>query len=187
MVNVRVSRFSTINVASSTYSVPSRLIGLGIRDYIYPTEINLYYGNSCVYKMPKLPPKSISINYRHIISHLIRKPGAFANYQYQEHLFPRSVFRKAYDALIKVSPSCGHIDYIKVLHLAAITNEGEVCAAIEILLESNELPSFKAVKDLLDLKIGSMPKVEVNRADLKQYDQLIQEPGLLEVHNAIIH
>ena len=30
------------------------------------------------------------IDYRHIIDWLVRKPGAFANYRYRDHLFPSS-------------------------------------------------------------------------------------------------
>jgi hypothetical protein len=36
------------------------------------------------------------IGYYHIIDWLVRKPGAFANYRYREHLFPSSRFRMAY-------------------------------------------------------------------------------------------
>jgi hypothetical protein len=40
-----------------------------------------------------------SRNRRSIIHSLVRKPGAFAGYIYREELFPRSVFRQAYDRL----------------------------------------------------------------------------------------
>ena len=30
-----------------------------------------------------------AINYRHVIDSLVRKPGAFENYQYHEEMFPR--------------------------------------------------------------------------------------------------
>lgn len=187
MVTVRVSCFSTVKVAKSTYSVPSRLIGVNVRAYIYPAEIKLHYGDSCVHAMPKLPPKSVNINYRHVISRLVRKPGAFANYQYREHLFPRLIFRKAYDALVELSPSRGHVDYLKLLHLAAITNEMEVCLALELLLESSTPPKLEQVKNLLDLKNGSIPSIKVNAPDLQQYDCLLQRTGLVEVSNASIH
>src|ERR1044071_2583238 len=42
--------------------------------------------------------------YRHIIEWLVRKPGAFENYRYQEDLFPTSRFRMAYDALKETTP-----------------------------------------------------------------------------------
>ena len=38
-----------------------------------------------------------AINYRHVIDSLVRKPGAFENYQYREDMFPTSHFRMAYD------------------------------------------------------------------------------------------
>ena len=42
-----------------------------------------------------------AINYRHVIDSLVRKPGAFENYQYREDMFPTSHFRIAYDGLCR--------------------------------------------------------------------------------------
>jgi len=39
------------------------------------------------------------------IEWLMRKPGAFENYRYQEDLFPTSRFRMAYDALKETTPT----------------------------------------------------------------------------------
>ena len=44
-----------------------------------------------------------AINYRHVIDSLVRKPGAFENYQYREDMFPTSHFRMAYDWLCQRS------------------------------------------------------------------------------------
>jgi hypothetical protein len=44
---------------------------------------------------------------------------AFANYRYQEDLFPTGRFRMAYDALRKATPSRSSKEYLKILKLAA--------------------------------------------------------------------
>jgi hypothetical protein len=50
--------------------------------------------------MPRIVGKNqAAINYRHIIDSLVRKPGAFASYQYREEMFPTSGFRMAWDSL----------------------------------------------------------------------------------------
>ena len=55
--------------------------------------------------MPKLVSgQSYAINYRHIITQLIRKPGAFEDYKYRDCLFPRVIFRKTYDAYKRLYP-----------------------------------------------------------------------------------
>ena len=48
-----------------------------------------------------------TINYRHVIDWLVRKPGAFENYRYREDLFPTSRFRMAYDALRETHAGAG--------------------------------------------------------------------------------
>jgi len=183
IISARVSPSSAIQVLGSTYSVPSRLISLLLRVYVYPQEIRLHYGDKCILVMQKMPPHSVKINYRHIIGHLLRKPGAFAHYQYREHLYPRLVFRQAYDALVS-SSSQGHKHYLEVLHLAAITNEGEVAAALELLLESKQLPIVKKVKELVESVSSPLPTVKVNQINLKEYDQLIKR---VEVSDAVMH
>jgi hypothetical protein len=46
----------------------------------------------------------VDYHYRHIIDWLVRKPGAFANYRYREHLLSSSQFRRVYDLLKSVAP-----------------------------------------------------------------------------------
>ena len=94
-----VTSFSTISVDKVVYSVPSRLIGKKVKTLLYPEVVRVFFGDASVAEMPRLAPGSKKINYRHVIGHLLRKPGAFANYQYREELFPSVVFRQAYDAL----------------------------------------------------------------------------------------
>src|SRR5258708_33980708 len=75
------------------------------------------------------------IVYRHIIEWLVRKPGAFENYRYQEDLFPTSRFRMAYDALKETTPSRSSKEYLKILKLAAEAGEVRVDEALVERLE----------------------------------------------------
>ena len=113
-----------------------------------------------------------SIDYRHIIDSLIRKPGAFANYQYREALFPRLCFRRAYDALISNSKTCGTKQYLEVLQLAKMNGEHHVSVGLELLLEQNIVPLPEKIKSLLDLPVA-IPIIKINQPQLKVYDQLL--------------
>lgn len=174
-INPKVTPFSTIQVMKGTYSVPSRLIGIDLKVYVYPKVVDIYYGNKKILSVTRLlNDQGENINYRHVVSHLLRKPGAFKNYLYREHLFPRLIFRKTYDVLLEKTPSKSSKHYLEILHLAAIGNEGDVAAALELLLEDKKLPVSKNVKALLDMIEPKPPVVEVMEPNLNQYDQLVK-------------
>ncbi len=171
---VTVNPISTILVYKGVYSVPSRLVGYTLTADIYQKHIELRYGRRLIQTMERLPhDEGASINYRHIIGRLLRKPGAFAHYQYRECLFPRLIFRKAYDALVAESPSHGHKHYLQILHLAAIGNENEVACALEMLDEAREAPLPDRVKDLLDVPRLTVPPVQITEPNLALYDGLL--------------
>jgi hypothetical protein len=176
IIEVTVTKSSTIRIDQVTYSVPSRLIGYNLRAYIYQGEIKLYYGMQLICKMPKADKSKINavINYRHIIAGLVRKPGAFANYHYRDHLFPTIHFRNAYDKLIKSHPVNGTKHYLEILHLAAVNNESEVEAAIAALMESRITPTIEKIKNLLYIKSQGKAVVHVDQPIVEQYDSLLE-------------
>ncbi len=74
---LRVSKSSTIHVRANTYSVPSRLIGRQVDVRIGAETIAVTYQGHPIQTMPRLVGKqAASINYRHVIDSLVRKPGA---------------------------------------------------------------------------------------------------------------
>ena len=90
---VRVHASSTIRVKRNTYSVPSRLIGYKVDVMIDADFIEVWYGGAQVQSMPRIVGAGKhAVNYRHVIDSLVRKPGAFENYQYREDMFPTSHF-----------------------------------------------------------------------------------------------
>ena len=61
--------------------------------------------------------------------------------------------------------------YVRVLHLAATTSEGEVETALTLLLENGQSPTFDAVRDLV--RIPQVPVLGQVTVDLDAYDQLL--------------
>ncbi len=114
---VSVSRFSTIQVLGKRYSVPSRLIGTTVLARMHAETVEVYVGTQQVLTLPRLQGAAThTVNYRHVIWSLVRKPGAFAHYRYREDLFPTLAFRQAYDALYKHQPQHADRHYVRVLH-----------------------------------------------------------------------
>ena len=96
----RVRKWSTIQAAGRTYTVPSRLIGKEVQIRLYAEHLEVYYKGSLIERMERVKgEKEARVDYRHVIGSLVRKPGAFARYRFREQMFPTMTFRLAYDAL----------------------------------------------------------------------------------------
>ena len=177
MTGVRVSPSCTINVRTNTYSVPSRLIGHRVDVRIGAEQLEVLYQGISVQVMPRLTGKNnASINYRHIIDSLVRKPGAFAAYRYRDELFPTTNFRIAYDLLHSArSEKEADRQYLKILDLAAKESQDAVADALRHLIASSEAIDFNRVNELvLDAsRIPAPTEVDVPAPDLAEFDFLI--------------
>ncbi len=174
-LRVSVSRFSTIQVLGNTYSVPSRLIGTRLLVRVHAESVEGYIGTSRTLVLPRLVGKQQQrIDYRHLIWSLVRKPGAFAAYRYRDELFPTTLFRQAYDRLVKETPKRADQEYVRLLHLAASTAESEVETALALLLEADRVPTPSAVRELVGLISPSpVPHIPIPTLDLSPYDRLL--------------
>ncbi len=176
--NIKVGPSSTIRVNHNVYSVDSRLIGEGIQARLYMERVEIWYGQKMVDTLPRQRGEGKhTINYRHIIDSLIRKPGAFKNYRYRDALFPTSRFRIAYDSLKKRYTSKSAVKrYLDILYLAAKESETAVDNALRILIEKNIDICKTQVQELIQsiepvFKTGDILIPEV---DLRCYDQLLE-------------
>ncbi len=178
-VQVRVGRFSTIQVLRNTSSVPARLIGATVLVRVRAETLELYRGTARLLTLPRLLGHGRHrIDYRHVIWSLVRKPGAFANYRYHDDLFPTVTFRRAYDALAAGRPERADREYVRVLHLAASTSEAEVEAALALLLEQRAAPTLDAVRELVRLPgPAAVPELTATPLDLGVYDRLLGGEG----------
>lgn len=178
-LRLTVTSSSTITVLRNTYSVPSRLIGTLLTVRVRADVLELYVGTNRVLMLERLHGRQQQcINYRHIISSLVRKPGAFANYRYRDELFPSLIFRRAYDRLVSQQPSRADKEYVGVLHLAATTSEGDVEAALSLLLDLDQTPTLAATRGLVQPpRPRDLPVLTEPTLDLAAYDQLLSTRG----------
>lgn len=176
-LRVAVSPFSTIRVLHNTYSLPSRLIGATVTVRVRAETLEVYYGTAHLLALPRLLGRhQHRIDYRHVSWSLVRKPGAFAHYRYQDDIFPTLTFRRAYDALQQTSPQRADREYVRLLHLAASTCEADVEAALTLLLEQRATPTFDAVRELVLVQAATahrVPQLTPAVLDLAVYDRLL--------------
>jgi len=175
-ITTLVSCYSTARVKNCAYSVPSRLIGATLDARVSEAEVSFHYRGETVVIYPRSHGQEPRIDYRHVIDSLIRKPGAFARYLYREELFPRPVFRQAYDRLHAADESKASLSYLRVLQLAAAQGEDRVAGALGALLRLGELP----LADVLELQLRDpVPVAATTLAafapELASYDALLTE------------
>jgi hypothetical protein len=169
-----VRSWSTIHFNKHTYSVPARLIGCEVDVKQFPNVVEVWYRRKLTATMPRLRGEhQHSIDYRHVIWSLVRKPGAFARYRYREELFPKMVFRQAYDALREACGERADVEYVRILHLAASTMQETVEKVLEDLLARNERPDFAKVKAQIAPETTTIPVIRIPVPDLTIYDRLL--------------
>ncbi len=171
----RVRRWSTIQVAGRSYSVPSRLIGREVQIRLYSDHVEVYYKGHFVERMERVRGDGeVNVNYRHVINSLVRKPGAFARYRFREQLFPTLRFRLAYDALRQWRGERADVEYVRILHLASTTMEANVDSALSLLLETGQPFDYAEVRELAEPKVPQAPVLVLSgKPDLKIYDRLL--------------
>jgi hypothetical protein len=127
--------------------------------------------------MPRITgDKTHSINYRHIIGWLIRKPGAFRRYRYREDLFPSVLFRWAYDTLCSAcSERVAAMEYLRILQKAAHTMECRVAEALKNIQSQGIIPRWKTVMEFLPADKIELPSLAPLKVNLGDYDLLIPD------------
>jgi hypothetical protein len=178
-LNVRVGQNGILRVGSNGYSVPSRLKGKRVTVRIYEWHIEVWYANQRIESMPRVPgAHHYQINYRHVIDSLLRKPGGFRNYRYRADLFPREVFRKAWDVLNQhLPPRRADLTYLRILKQAALGLESEIAQALCLLLEQDQdqiLWDENTITELTGVTTTSqcIPVLVLPPVNLSLYDQL---------------
>lgn len=161
------------------YSVPTHLIGQQVTVHIYEWHLAVYYRQIQVEHLPRLVGQNKQqIQYRHLIDSLLRnKPGGFRNYRYRDALFPRLVFRQAWEQLQQwYAPRQADLIYLRILRLAARTLECDVADSLHHLLNNTSRWDDRDVESWVQPRPPRLPTLllpaPINLAD---YDHLLQE------------
>ena len=173
----RVSRNSTICVRKNYYSVPSQLIHERVEIRIYVGHLEVWYAGQMAERIERLRGQDkATINYRHITHSLVRKPGAFAHYRFQSSLFPRLIFRVAYDELRERRSASADRDYVQLLKLAADEGEDRVSEVLRAMVEVGDPITLEKVHKRINEGGGDsgIPTIQVGPVSLAAYDLLLE-------------
>ncbi len=178
-LQARVHTGSLIQVLSNTYSVHSRLIGEQVEVRVFADHVEVWYAQKRMDRFPRLRGRGRHrVSYRHIIDWLVRKPGAFTNYRYQEDLFPTSRFRMAYDVLRDRRTADAAVkDYLAILRLAAYENEARVDEVLHALLNGDTPWTVETLRQQVHAEtiVPALTEVHVCEVDLSAFDSLLDD------------
>lgn len=173
---VRVSSWSTLQVAHNTYSAPSRLSRREVLARLYADRVEVYFAGQRVASMERLRGQGRArIDYRHVIGSLIRKPGAFQHYRYREEMFPSTVFRQAYDELLRDDPVHASRRYLQILEWAAYNSEAAMEGALREVLDSGQELDLDCLVERASLPVERPLDFQIALPDMSAYDRLLEE------------
>jgi hypothetical protein len=184
---VTVTRSGTISVRSVLYTVPSRLVGCRLKVHIYDDRLVCYLGTTPVLTVARRyfkrnGPRQRVVDYRHLIGSLVKKPQAFRRSVFREELFPRSVFRRAWETLdARLEPRKACRVYVGLLHLAAMHGcEATLADHLAAVLDAGGTPDLEVARAAVAPPTAvAAPAVTVSLPDLAGYDALLTRTPIL--------
>ena len=156
------------------YSVPSRLIGRQLQVHLHHDRIVGYLGKQVVVELPRLRVKDQSkrrgrsINYRHVIEGLRRKPRAFLYCTWQQDLLPNDHYRQLWNQVkAQFDLDAAAIVMVEALYIAATQDkEASVAAYLEAQLQTQSL-SLVGLKAHFPLPSStSLPQLNITQPPL---------------------
>jgi len=172
-----VSSQGLIRVKKHAYSVPSRLIGHTLRVELHEACLKLYLGREFLLELPRLRgDRGALVDFRHVITPLLRKPGAFIHYRHRAALYPGTHFRAAHDRLVSDhGERPGVIEYLQVLKLAAEVSVEAVEPMLKDKLAANTRWRAKDLRDALAPPVRKVIELPGLTPDLNAYDALLEQ------------
>lgn len=173
-----VSSTCTIIAKRVTYTVPSRLIGESLRVRIYERHLELFLGNDKTYELQRVFTRSAnrrgrSIDFRHVIASLVKKPQAFRHSVLRDDLLPNDQFRTIWrrvDTEMEAHFACKFI--VNVLYIAA---RGDCVQELgDWLLEQDKLPPLHQIRQRFYPTPSSNDQVSGKQHNITDYDSLIR-------------
>ena len=185
VATVTVTSSGTISVRNVLYTVPSRLVGCRLKVQIYDDRLVCYLGTTSVLSVARRyykrnGPRQRVVDYRHLIGALVRKPQAFRRSVFHDELFPRPVFRRAWERLDqRLEPRRACRIYVGLLHLAAMHGcEAALAEHLAAVLDADGTPDLEAARAAVAPPAASViPSVTVPAPDLTGYEALLHRPA----------
>ena len=181
--SVRVTSSSGFSFRHAFYTVPSRLIGHRLHLRVHDDRIEAYLGAVHMLTLPrgrapsKRAPRTTThvVDYRHIIGSLRAKPGALAGLTYRDALWPRTAYRRSWEALIAVRPTREAartmVGLLALAHDLGV--EADLAAALDAILNDGGLPDLASLRTRFTPKPPPAPQVHIEMPRASAYDPLL--------------
>ncbi len=181
--SVRVTSSSGFSFRHAFYTVPSRLIGHRLHLRVHDDRIEAYLGAVHMLTLPrgrapsKRAPRTTThvVDYRHIIGSLRAKPGALAGLTYRDALWPRTAYRRSWEALIAVRPTREAartmVGLLALAHDLGV--EADLAAALDTILDDGGLPDLASLRTRFTPKPPPAPQVHIEMPRARAYDPLL--------------
>jgi hypothetical protein len=115
---------STCMVRKQLVTLPSRFVGKRVRVVIQDAVLEFFHQGELIQTTARKRPvgneRTHSVDYRHVIEQLAKKPGAFPHSQLRDHLHPNATWRAMWDALLAGCPDArsAAVIYLEAMLLA---------------------------------------------------------------------
>jgi hypothetical protein len=180
--SVQVTSSSGFVLRKVFYTVPSRLIGHDLKARIFDDRIELLLAGRPIETLPRgRAPKggrgahAHVIDYRHIIHSLRKKPQALANLVYRDQIFPRSEYRRCWEAIEAAMPRAEAcrlmVGLLWLAHDQAC--EADLAAALAASLDAGEMPVLKDLRTRFQRSADEPEDVPVQMPAVAAYDALL--------------
>jgi len=143
---------------------------------VHEQELRVYSGRELLAIMPRHRGNGgMVLDYRHVIDHLLRKPGAFERYRYREELFPTPTFRQAHDRMVaEQGRRHGCLEYLRLLKLASEVGQND----LELMLVEYVCPPYPnwtvdKLREFLQPKTQPRPVLAELTPEWSSYDALL--------------
>ena len=176
---VRVTRTGGFSLRRVFYTVPSRLVGHRLRVRLYDDRLVLFAGTDELMTLPRghAGPggrRGRVIDFRHVLPSLHRKPMALLNWIWRDDLFPRDVYRRAFEALLEDlddREACRRmVDLLALAHDHCC--EARLAAELDAWLDAGRLPDPAVLRERFLPKPDTVADVDTSLPPMSVYDDL---------------
>ena len=181
-MTVRVTTSSGFMCRGVFYTVPSRLIGHRLQLRVFDDRIQAFLGGDPLLTLPRGRRHKGAgavhvVDYHHIIAGLRAKPGALTHLAYRDALWPRTAFRRAFEALSEAQPAREAartmVGLLALAHDRGV--EAGLADALETELDAGRLPELAEMMRRFMPRETAVPDVRVTIPPASVYDSLLTE------------
>ena len=162
-----------------TYTVPSRLIGAPLFVHIYDDRLALFYGHEPTLTLPRIYAqgnlRTRSVDYRHVIHSLAKKPNAFKCSQIRDDLIPLGDFTLLWQQLTASGVNDTDCRYMVDLLLLSYNCDCEKALGRYVLdaFDSGERASVNQCRKLFGPDKIEVPNIISVQHEVSSYDILL--------------